>query len=157
MDIMQVDDSLREIIQPIINETWCAPYLCINGKLWDSRTMPGFAAMRNGEFLGYALYEFHRGVCEIMALQSVVHNSGAGTALIEKVKQTAKAGGVDKVILMTTNDNAHAFRFYQRRGFIMREVRIGAMDITRRLKPKTPMIGDEGIPLRDEIEFEIDV
>ena len=68
-----------------------------------------------------------------------------------------KLGGVNKVIVQTSNDNSHAFRFYQRRGFTICEVRVGAINIARRLKPAIPFIGEEGIPLRDEIEFEVEV
>jgi len=156
-EIRQVDDAIRERIQPILDETWGAPYLAFNGKLWDSRTMPGFAAVSGDEVLGYLLYEFHSGLCEIMVLESVARNIGIASALIDKVKQAAKAGGVSKIIVQTSNDNAHAFRFYQRRGFTIREVRLGALDEARRLKPSIPLIGEEGIPLRDEIEFEIEV
>ncbi|MCL2003766.1 MAG: hypothetical protein FWG72_07160 [Oscillospiraceae bacterium] len=55
------------------------------------------------------------------------------------------------------NDNARAFRFYQRRGFTIREIRLGAIGAARRLKPSIPLAGEDGIPLRDEIEFEIEV
>jgi GNAT superfamily N-acetyltransferase len=92
-----------------------------------------------------------------MVLESVVQNIGIATALIDRVKQIAKEAGVGKVIVQTSNDNTHAIRFYQRRGFTIREIRIGAMEIARQLKPSIPFIGEDGIPLRDEIEFEIDV
>jgi len=36
-------------------------------------------------------------------------------------------------------------------------MRLGAMEVARQLKPSIPFIGEEGIPLRDEIEFEIEV
>jgi len=156
-EIREVDDVICNRIQPILHETWGAPYLAINGKLWDSRTMPGFAAVNGVEVLGYLLYELHSGVCEIMVLESVVHNIGIASALIEQVKQTAKLSGVSKVIVQTSNDNTRAFRFYQRRGFTIREIRLGAMNAARRLKPSIPLIGEEGIPLRDEIEFEIEI
>jgi len=156
-EIREVDDVIREKIQPILNETWGTPYLAINGKLWDSRTMPGYAAVSGDEVLGYLLYEFHSGLCEIMILESVVQNIGIATALIQQVKQIAKSNGMDKIIVQTSNDNTHAFRFYQRRGFTIREIRLGAMDAARRLKSSIPLIGEEGIPLRDEIEFEIEV
>ena len=119
--------------------------------------MPGFAAVSGDEVLGYLLYEFHDGVCEIMVLESVAQNIGIATALIAQVKQTAKSNGISKVIVQTSNDNTHAFRFYQRRGFTIREIRLGAMDAARKLKPSIPLIGEESIPLRDEIEFEIEV
>ena len=135
VEIRQVDASIRDKIQPILDETWGTPYLAVNGKLWDSRTMPGYAAMSGDEVLGYLLFEFHDGECEIMVLESVVQNIGVAAALIEQVKKTAKSDGVSKVIVQTSNDNTHAFRFYQRRGFTIREFRLGAMDAARQLKP----------------------
>jgi len=156
-EICQVDETIRAKIQPILNETWGAPHLAINGKLWDSRIMPGFVAVNGDEVLGYLLYEFHSGVCEIMVLESVAQNIGIATALIAKVKQAAKSNGTNRIVVQTSNDNTHAFRFYQRRGFTIREIRLGAMGTARRLKPSIPLIGEEGIPLRDEIEFEIEV
>ena len=156
-EIHMVDDAIRAKIHPILDETWGAPYLAINGKLWDSRTMPGFAAVSGDEVLGYLLYEFHDNVCEIMVLESVAQNIGIATALIEKEKQTTKANGMNKIIVQTSNDNTHAFRFYQRRGFTINEIRLGAMNEARKLKPSIPLIGEDNIPLRDEIEFMIEV
>jgi len=162
-EIRQVDTTLREKIQPILIETWGAPHLAVNGKLWDSRTMPGYAAVsisspaQTLEVLGYLLYEFHDGACEIMVLESVAQGIGIATALIEQVKQAAKSSGVNKIIVQTSNDNIHAFRFYQRRGFIVSEIRPGAMDAARQLKPSIPLVGEDGIPLRDEIEFMIEL
>jgi GNAT superfamily N-acetyltransferase len=156
-EIRSVDDGLREKIQPLIDKAWGAPFLAINGKLWGSRTMPGFAAVSGDEILGYLLYELHDGVCEIMVLESIAQNIGIATALIEEVKQFAKSKGVSRIIVQTSNDNSHAFRFYHRRGFTIREIRLGAMDAARKLKPSIPLIGEDGIPLRDEIEFEMDV
>ena len=164
-EISKGDDATRAKIQAVHEETWSSPFMALNGKLWDSRTMPGFAAVSDDEVLGYLLYEFHDGVCEIMALESFAQNIGIATTLIEQVKQAAKSNGISKIIVQTTNDNTHAFRFYQRRGFTIREVRLGALDEARRLIASIPLIGDENIPLigdedipvRDEIELEIEV
>jgi hypothetical protein len=61
----------------------------------------------------------------------------------------------DCLWLVTTNDNLDALRFYQRRGFRITEVRLGAVDEARRtLKPGIPAIGASGIPIRDEIVLE---
>jgi GNAT superfamily N-acetyltransferase len=155
--IDQIHAALREKVQRIVDETWGSPYIAVNGKLWDSQTMPGYAAVSENEVLGYLLYEFHDGVCEIMVLESVAHNIGIATALIEQVKRTAKSGGVRKLIVQTSNDNTNAFRFYQRRGFTISEYRLGALGVARQLKPSIPLLGEDGIPLRDEIEFAIEV
>jgi ribosomal protein S18 acetylase RimI-like enzyme len=57
--------------------------------------------------------------------------------------------------LITTNDNIHAIRWYQRRGFVIATVYVNALAESRNLKPEIPLIGDHDIPLRDEIEFEM--
>lgn len=55
---------------------------------------------------------------------------------------------------MTTNDNTHALRFYQKRGFVITAIRVNAMEEQRKKKP-IPLTGNDGIPIRDEIELEI--
>ena len=55
---------------------------------------------------------------------------------------------------MTTNDNLCAIGFYQIIGMRIARVGINAIDAARRLKPQIPMTGENGIPIRDEIEFE---
>ena len=49
--------------------------------------------------------------------------------------------------------NVDALRFYQARGFVIREVRVNAVDASRRLKPEIPATGAYGLPIRDEIEL----
>jgi len=61
------------------------------------------------------------------------------------------------IIVQTSDDNTHPFRFYQQRRFTIREVRLGAIDAARKLKPSIPLIGEEEILLRDKIEFETGV
>ncbi len=56
--------------------------------------------------------------------------------------------------MITTNDNLRALGFYQKRGTVLVAVYRNAMDAARKLKPQIPMIGMNGIPLRDEIELE---
>jgi ribosomal protein S18 acetylase RimI-like enzyme len=57
--------------------------------------------------------------------------------------------------LLTTNDNLHALRFYQRRGFRLAALYPGALAEARKLKPSIPETGYHGIPIRDEIELEM--
>nr|AGS52003.1 acetyltransferase, GNAT family [uncultured bacterium contig00006] len=152
-DVLPIDDALRKRVQPIVDGTWGAPFIAVDGRLWDTRVLPGFAAVCAGEPLGYLLYALHGG-CEIMALESVERGIGVGSALIERVKRVAKDVGAGRLTVCTTNDNVNAFRFYQRRGFALCALRVGAIDDARRLKPSIPLVGEDGIPLRDELVFE---
>ena len=54
-----------------------------------------------------------------------------------------------------TNDNTAALRFYQKYGFALVAVHRNAIEQDRLLKPEIPFTGNDGIPLRDEIELEI--
>jgi GNAT superfamily N-acetyltransferase len=155
--ITPIDEQLRERVLPVVEKTWGTP-IVVNGRVYDCTKLPGIAALDNyGGLTGYLLYEFHGGVCEIMVLESVRQNVGSGTALITAVKAIARDADVSKVVVMTSNDNIHAIRFYQRRGFTLLELHRNAMDVSRKLKPQIPLIGENDIPIRDEIEFEIDV
>jgi ribosomal protein S18 acetylase RimI-like enzyme len=57
--------------------------------------------------------------------------------------------------LITTNDNTHALRFYQRRGFVLSALHRGAIRRSRQLKPEIPLAGFGGIPIRDELELQM--
>jgi len=80
---------------------------------------------------------------------------GVGTALLNKVVETAKAGHCSRAWLVTSNDNTDAMRFYQQRGWNLVAVHMNAMDEARKLKPAIPLTGEHGIPLQHEIEFEV--
>lgn len=67
----------------------------------------------------------------------------------------AKRDGLTRVVLFTTNDNLHALRFYQKRGFDMVQIHRNAVEQARTLKPEIPLIGMDNIPLRHEIELEM--
>ena len=67
----------------------------------------------------------------------------------------ARERGCRRLFLITTNDNLRALAFYQKRGFELAALRRGALNESRKLKPSIPLIGENGIPLRDEIELEM--
>ena len=92
--------------------------------------------------------------CEIVSLDSLRPGAGIGTALIDAVKAAAVESGCKRLWLVTTNDNMNALRFYQKRGFVLVKVNRNVIEFARTLKP-VPLIGADGIPLRDEIELEM--
>ena len=116
---------------------------------------PGFVAIQDEALHGLITYRLEKEDCEILALTSTAEGQGIGSALLDRVKQAAKAAGCKRCWLITTNDNIHAIRWYQKRGFIIAAVHVNALVESRKLKPEIPLFGNDGIPLRDEIEFEI--
>lgn len=55
--------------------------------------------------------------------------------------------------MTTTNDNLHALRFYQKRGFDLFALHRFAVDRARKQKPQIPLFGNDNIPIRHEIEL----
>jgi len=116
---------------------------------WGGTTLAGVAtwdgASPRAELLSMAVARSHQG-------------HGLGARLVEAVVEEAVAAGCTAMLLVTTNDNLDALRLYQRHGFRLTAVRLGAVDRARReLKPAIPTIGQHGIPLHDELVLERDL
>jgi len=100
-------------------------------------------------------YEFNGDQCEIVTLDAFRKFNGIGTALMEKVKVDVKQRGGKRFRLITTNDTLDAICFYQRWWMTIAAIHIDAIEISRKIKPSISLIGMYGIPIRDEIEFEM--
>ncbi|MEV4112026.1 GNAT family N-acetyltransferase [Nonomuraea sp. NPDC049695] len=74
--------------------------------------------------------------------------------LIDAVRAAAAERGATRLCLVTTNDNTHALRFYQRYGFDLIALHRHGVDRARDLKPGIPAESD-GIPIRHELELEL--
>lgn len=135
---------------------WGADFIVSRGrKIYPTELDAFYAEDESGEKVGLITCEIIGDQCEIVTLDAFVKFKGIGTALIERVKETVKAHGCRRLWLITLNDNIDAIRFYQRRDFTIAAIHLNAMVISRRIKPTIPEIGMHGIPIRDEIEFEM--
>ncbi|MDA1258719.1 MAG: GNAT family N-acetyltransferase [Chloroflexi bacterium] len=124
---------------------------------YDIRKLDGFAAVDDCRVVGIATYAIKGPRCEIVTINAFVQCRGVGTALVDAAMSTAIDGGCTRLTLFTTNDNLNAQRFYTRRWFRMATFYPDAMDAVRRIKPGVPATGAHGIPLRDMIEFDMDL
>ncbi|NGM83398.1 GNAT family N-acetyltransferase [Paenibacillus sp. 7124] len=131
------------------------PLMVSRGKVHRLEELPGCCAEdEDGNLLSAIFYHVRNGECEIVSLESRTMNIGAGTRLIEAVIARARAEGWARVWLITSNDNTKAVRFYQKRGFDLKAVHRDAITEARKLKPSIPLIGNDGIPIRHELELE---
>ncbi|MCB0090708.1 MAG: GNAT family N-acetyltransferase, partial [Caldilineaceae bacterium] len=92
---------------------------------------------------------------ELTTLDSLHPGLGVGVALVQAVANAVRTQGCQRLVVVTTNDNLRALRFYQRHGFVLAALRVNALAASRMLKPQIPLVGLDGIPLRDEIELEM--
>jgi GNAT superfamily N-acetyltransferase len=153
-EIEPINGQTRSTAVALIADHWGSSTIYSKGKLHSAQELPGFTAMLGGELKGLVTYCIEGDACEIVSLDSLVENQGLGTKLIEKVVEEAKKQHCKRVWLITTNDNTHAIRFYQKRDFNLVAVRLNAMEEARKLKPQIPLLGNDGIPIVHEFEFE---
>ncbi len=141
-------------IRQVSVEHWSSEVVVTRGKVYLVEELPGFVALVSGERVGLLTYKVQDDSCEILTLNSLLEKQGIGTALLSRMEEEATAIGCNRLWLITTNDNMEALRFYQKRGFSIVAVYSDAVNESRRLKPEIPLIGEDGIPIRDEIELE---
>jgi GNAT superfamily N-acetyltransferase len=135
--------------------SWGATTIVSRGRAHDAAQLPALVALDGEELLGLATFELRDRACEVVAIEAFRRRCGVGSALLAAVVAQARASGCERVWLVTTNDNLEALRFYQRRGMRLVAVHPGAVEQARELKPEIPLIGEHGIPIRDEIELEL--
>lgn len=136
-------------------EHWSGGFIVTRGMIHKPEQVEGFIAGDHAEWAGLITYRVAGDECEVISLDALRKQQGIGTTLLQRVIDEARAGNCRRVFLITTNDNLDGLGFYQRRGFELVTIRRGALDETRKLKPGIPLIGENHIPLRDEIELEM--
>jgi len=153
--IVELTEQYRNWAREYLQESWGSARVVNRGILYQADTLPGFVALWEERPAGLLTYNIVDNACEIVTLNSRVERKGIGSALIEAVRKQAILRGCSRVWLITTNDNIEALRFYQKQEFELVAVHRNAIEHSRTLKPSIPLIGNHGIPIRDEIELEI--
>jgi ribosomal protein S18 acetylase RimI-like enzyme len=89
-----------------------------------------------------------------VAVDAEFRGRGIARALFDAAHHVLRDAGVGTAWLVTTNDNAPALRLYASLGYLVTEVRHGAIDeIRRTVKPSIPLVGHDGIEMHDELEL----
>jgi ribosomal protein S18 acetylase RimI-like enzyme len=153
--IRPINKDDRSWVAPFLEGHWGSTKMVTRGKIYDADKLPGFTAMQKNKPVGLVTYQIDGDQCEITSLNSLTERAGIGAALIDAVKEIATKANCKRVWLITTNDNMAALRFYQKRGFMLVAIYRNVLEQSRKLKPEIPLIGLDGIPLRDEVELEL--
>ena len=136
-------------------EHWDGEEMVIHGEIFRLEQLDGFVIEDGNEWVGLLTFFVRNHGCEVTSLDSLREGQGIGTQLMNAVVDEARKQNCERVFLATTNDNLHALRFYQKRGFELIAIHRGAVIDSRKLKPSIPLTGNDGIPIRDEIELEM--
>jgi ribosomal protein S18 acetylase RimI-like enzyme len=152
--IQDYDESFKDWAEELMAEYWSGQIVVSRGRVRDASQLPGFVAVLEDDPVGLLTYEIQDDSCELVTLNALRPGVGIGSLLIQELKRLVVKAGWARLWLITTNDNIPALRFYQRHGFVLAALHREALVESRRLKPQIPETGIDGIPIRDELEFE---
>ena len=153
--IRPIEKNDRAEIKELLKRYWASEKIVSRGNIVDAYELPGFISTKDNQILGFIIYHVQKDQLEITTLNSLVDNCGVGTQLITAVIEFAASICIKRIWCITTNDNLHAKRFYQKKGFHIITVHKNAIEISRKLKPDIPLFGIGNIPIRDEVELEL--
>lgn len=108
----------------------------------------------DGELLGVVTWYVDGEEAEIVSLHTLEQGRGMGARLMDAAEEELRRSGVKTAYITTTNDNHRALAFYVRRGYRLVRLHLDAMNRVRERKPRVPVTGKDGIPLRDMWELE---
>lgn len=150
-----LQDSDRQEVSRFIERHWGSTKIMSCGKVYYPHKLEGLIERRDDQIVGLLTMRVHGDAMEILTLNSTVEGQGIGSSLMLAAIDEGRKRGLQRIWLTTTNDNLRAIGFNQRMGFRMVEVRVGAVDEARKIKPQIPEIGRDGIAIHDEIILEL--
>jgi len=154
MTVIPIQQLPQQDVVKFFKEHWGSTEMVISSGIYDCSKLEGFVYVdEQNSILGLMTYSIRKEECEIISLDSIVEGKGIGSLLVQAVEDNAFEQACTIITLITTNDNLHALKFYQKRGYHLVEIIQNAVEQARAFKPEIPLIGNDGIPIRDEIRL----
>ena len=128
------------------------------GELVDVLEGPALVAARGDQPIGIVSWHVDgpeaSAEVRVLLVTATARGQGVGRGLLDAATDVLREAGVRRAWLVTTNDNLAALALYQKAGWRLAALRPGAIDQVRRsIKPSIALVGEHGIPIRDELEL----
>jgi len=150
-----ITDGDRAEIAAFVEQHWRSRMVLSRGCVYFPHEEQGFLERRDGRIVGLLTYRVDAEGMEILTLNATLEGHGIGSSLMLDAINGARKLGCDRIWMTTTNDNLRVIGFYQRLGFRMVAINLGAVDEARKIKPQIPLTGERGVPIHDEIVMEL--
>lgn len=152
--IERTGEKLKVEVKNLFVENWNTDFMVSKSKVHYVDSLESFVYIKEGEIKGLLTFNIENDEMEIVSLDSFQENLGIGSLLLNKAIYFFKQSALRRLWLITTNDNLDALRFYQKREFVISNLYLNAVIISRKIKPSIPKLGYDNIPIVHEIELE---
>jgi ribosomal protein S18 acetylase RimI-like enzyme len=150
-EIRQATDADRRDIEELCDRAWGETEVDAFGAAFDVLRNDNVLAIVDGALAGMVSLAVHGGELAVVLLSVYPEHQGAGIgkALLDAAEERAFARRLPFVKTVVSNDDISALYFYQRNGFVITDVALGAL--ADRHGSAVP--GFAGMPMRDEIRL----
>ena len=154
MNVLKITNENKHDVRAFFIKHWGSAEMVVSSGVYTCSELEGFIYVNeHDEITGLITYIIRNNECEIISLDSTEEGKGIGSELVRVVEDLAKQNRCEVISLLTTNDNLHALKFYQKRGYRIVEIISDAVQKARAIKPFIPLIGNDDIPLHDELKL----
>jgi len=150
-----MQDSEREEVAAFIEKHWGSRVIITRGNACYPHQEEAFIERRDGQIVGLVTFRRDGDGIEVLTLNATLEGKRIGSSLTLRLIDEARGRNCNRMWLTTTTDNLRAVGFYQRLGFRIIAVNVGAVDEARKIKPQIPTIGKGGIEIHDEIVMQL--
>lgn len=154
MEIRFIQENEKQQVKELFIREWNSDVMVSRGNIHHVENLDTIIAIENEKIAGVLTFHQDGKSIEIVSLDSFYEGKGIGTKLLDFALNHFKTLNPGKIWLITSNDNCHAMRFYQKRGWEMVAIYQNAIDKARKLKPEIPLFGYDNIRILHEIEFQ---
>lgn len=151
IEIRKISSLDQNWIKELFQKEWFSDKVISQGRIYQYKNLQGFIAVYQNKRVGLITYTIkNEKILEIISINSLKKNIGIGTEFVNHITKFAKSRQIDKIEVVTTNDNLKALKFYQKCGFKIMTVNVNIMREYRKIKPEIPLKAENGILIRDE-------
>ncbi len=149
--IRQARDDDRRAVEELCDRAWGETEIDTFGRTFDVLSGDNIVAEVGSGLVGMISLFVHAGELAIVLLSVYPEHQGAGIgkALLDAAFERAVTRRLPFIKAGVSNDDISGLYFYQRNGFVITDVALGAM--ADRLGAAVP--GFAGIPIRDELRL----
>ena len=154
MKIRFIQPNEKQEIKALFVREWNSNMMVSRGHQHLVENLECVIATTEDKISGVLTFNIQNNQAEIVSLESFEEGKGIGIKLLDFALNHFKMLDLERIWLITSNDNCNAMRFYQKRDWIMVNIHLNAIEEARKMKPEIPLIGYDNIPILHEIEFE---